>query len=890
MTNNLNYKIGASSLPFHPLVYKQIVSYLKVCLHSSAGVTASDELSKTVTKKLSQYAASLRSPALSVQTAATQTELTESDSMMTYYKLIRMALSQIAGSDVHVVVLKCLFELVNISGTLMSTVADQTGWLKQTFVESSHDETREAAAKLVGCVAGKLDNTRLLELVLETKKALNSKSFEAQHGAVVLLGRLLPSCVNSSTHQLSLDIYKETFMSLASVLNGEHPKLIAAACKAIGLVSLQCVLPLENGHEEIEAISDEASANKRPKVKLCTTKLDIVEILGSHLCQHAVLKVKEKAATALGLLPIGDKQFPHTKTALKKLFESAKSKQVDLQFVVADAIACASCRSASHILDVPELEQDMPNISKTDLSQDTMTWTLQEIASHYVNHSVSHLRQAACIWLLAIVRTAGEHPVVKGQLQRLQSMLVNYLTDRDEFTQEVASRALGLVYERGSSKDKEELVSQLVDTLMTGRKSSQPVSGDTRIFEERELGISPEGSGLSTYKELCSLASDLNQPDLIYKFMRLANHNAIWSSKKGAAFGFSTIAAQAKEQLAPYLPVLVPRLFRYRYDPNPGVQQAMNSIWTAVVPDSQAEVEKYFNAILEDVLTSLSSGTWRIRQSCCLALSDLLQGRQIPDDCIEQLPRMWEVVLRARDDIKETVRKAADVACKTMSKLSIKLCDMSYGKSGQRAVAVLLPCLLDKLVTSRVSEIRAISLVTLLEISKNAGPQLKPHIPAMVVVLLETLSSLEPQVLNYVSLHVGSDSEGQDKLDSIRVSASKSSPMMETVNLCMRHVDQDVLPELCAKLSDLTRSAIGIATKVGCCQVIVSLCHQCTRDLTPHAGKLLSSLLSCFNDRSPGVRKAAATAVGHLVKYAKDSSVEKLISRVKTWYLEKDGR
>jgi proteasome component ECM29 len=39
------------------------------------------------------------------------------------------------------------------------------------------------------------------------------------------------------------------------------------------------------------------------------------------------------------------------------------------------------------------------------------------------------------------------------------------------------------------------------------------------------------------------------------------------------------------------------------------------------------------------------------------------------------------------------------------------------------------------------------------------------------------------QVLNYVSLHVGSDSEGQDKLDSIRVSASKSSPMMETVNL-----------------------------------------------------------------------------------------------------------
>ena len=33
-----------------------------------------------------------------------------------------------------------------------------------------------------------------------------------------------------------------------------------------------------------------------------------------------------------------------------------------------------------------------------------------------------------------------------------------------------------------------------------------------------------------------------------------------------------------------------------------------------------------------------------------------------------------------------------------------------------------------------------------------------------------------------------------------------------------------------------------------------------------YTGKLLSALLSCFNDRSPGVRKAAATSVGHLVK------------------------
>lgn len=47
---------------------------------------------------------------------------------------------------------------------------------------------------------------------------------------------------------------------------------------------------------------------------------------------------------------------------------------------------------------------------------------------------------------------------------------------------------------------------------------------------------------MTTYKDLCNLVSELNQPDLIYKFMALSNHNALWNSRKGAAFGFASIA------------------------------------------------------------------------------------------------------------------------------------------------------------------------------------------------------------------------------------------------------------------------------------------------------------------------------------------------------------
>lgn len=64
----------------------------------------------------------------------------------------------------------------------------------------------------------------------------------------------------------------------------------------------------------------------------------------------------------------------------------------------------------------------------------------------------------------------------------------------------------------------------------------------------------------------------MGQPDLIYKFMDLANHQASLNSKRGAAFGFSKIAKQAEDALKPYLHSLIPRLVRYQYDPDKNVQ------------------------------------------------------------------------------------------------------------------------------------------------------------------------------------------------------------------------------------------------------------------------------------------------------------------------------
>ena len=63
------------------------------------------------------------------------------------------------------------------------------------------------------------------------------------------------------------------------------------------------------------------------------------------------------------------------------------------------------------------------------------------------------------------------------------------------------------------------------------------MTGETRVFEEGQLGEAPGGGSLSTYKELCALATEMGQPDLLFRFMDLANHAATLSSSRGAAFG-----------------------------------------------------------------------------------------------------------------------------------------------------------------------------------------------------------------------------------------------------------------------------------------------------------------------------------------------------------------
>ena len=80
-----------------------------------------------------------------------------------------------------------------------------------------------------------------------------------------------------------------------------------------------------------------------------------------------------------------------------------------------------------------------------------------------------------------------------------------------------------------------------------------------------------------------------------------------------------------------------------------------------------------------------------------------------------------------------------------------------------------------------------------MKITKSAGALLKPHLSILIPALLEATSELEGTEIGYLSSRLANDPGVQEKLDLARISAAKSSPMMECVNFVIQYIDAATL-------------------------------------------------------------------------------------------------
>ncbi|XP_066591555.1 proteasome adapter and scaffold protein ECM29 [Prorops nasuta] len=857
--NSKNAITGNKTLPYDVDTFVEIINYLRSSLAKSANASVGK---KQLWHPYEYF------PLIRRYLQALNKE--QNVLLMNYIEMILM-LSHVSADKIS---LSALFEVIGC------TFPDETynyknelPWLRSLIISSVVD-VRQLAAQIYALITANNPIDDFEKQIEYMKTLANDKTLEIQHGGLVALTQMIERkirFVQSSNQDLSdWKTYEDTVKIIVTFLNNTTPLTLSAAIEGIGIFGKTYCLP----------VPDETTD--------CISKKGIVDKLLSILNNAKIsTKIKQKAAISLGYLCIGE-NFIHCRYIVDKLISMAEdTKDIEIHLSIGDALVCCSQGSASpEHRDILMVLASEYNIDYSDESTATLLIILDKLLQiSKAPHPNS--RQASCVWLLTLLEHNVKRECMKLKLSAIHCTFIDFLSDDNDIIQDLAAKGLGLVYMNSSKEERDVLVSNILDQFMQGRKTVKQVTVDTKLFEEGELGNTPNRSKLSTYREICSLATELQRPDFVYYFMHLANQNVKWNSKKGAGFGFAAIANMASEELNKYLPYIIPKLYRYQFDPNPKIQQSMTSIWQAIIPSTHKAVEQYHKEILVDINENLTHHEWRVRISCCLALSDLLRQNALSElnTCA---PELFRKLFRVMDDTHKNTRTAATNTTKILSKVCVKHCDPVHGKSGEKVLEAILPVLLDVGVANVVDTVREVSLQTVSQLITTAGALLKPSLIILIPALLINVGDSENPSLSYTSTMYGGTTDVQNTIDNFRVAAAKEHFSTAALTKCIQYIDANILKELMPKIIELIKSSIGFGTKIVCSHFLTHLSTHLKRDLQPFAGKILTALVNGLADRNIVVRKNNAIAIGHVVGSAKESSCEKLFNTLKTWYMEKE--
>lgn len=602
-------------------------------------------------------------------------------------------------------------------------------------------------------------------------------------------------------------------------------------------------------------------------------------------------KGNEKAIIALGMLAasIPDAELPESPaswsegpvgTILTELFALHEIKRVEVQFTVGDAITIATARWDSDyvklMVDVEWRSRDFQSKARSSLLVSILDKLFQDCKA-----TKPALLKASGIWLFCIVQYCSSLHEVNSRLRQAQAAFMRLLSSRDELVQETASRGLNLVHERGDEQLKAALVNDLVSAF-TGSTTQLKVDEDTELFEPGALPTG-EGSSVSSYKDIVSLANEVGDQRLVYKFMALAVNAATWSTRSAfGRFGLTNILSDSEVD-----PKIFPKLYRYRFDPNTNVQRSMNEIWKALVKDPKTVMDTHFDAIMEELLKSILGREWRMREASCAAISDLLTG--IPFQRYEKFyGEIWTKAVKVLDDVKGSVREAAFRLCRSLSNTLVRqLEEGTHEASANAMMQKALPFLLsDKAAESSVQEVQVFAIITIIKTARHGGKHLKPFIPEMIPKLLGLLSTIEPQRINYYYQQVGEDS--REQIDKLRSKMVNDSPISEAIDNILRFVDEEVMAELAPRLEATIKTAIGMPTKIGCSRVLTTLFTRHTNEIKSVSTRFLELLGKQVLDKNDEVSQAYARAAAYIMRVVSDSAKQRFSERMLKLYLESE--
>eukprot|EP00762_Andalucia_godoyi_P002669 ANDGO_03376.mRNA.1 Proteasome-associated protein ECM29 homolog len=582
----------------------------------------------------------------------------------------------------------------------------------------------------------------------------------------------------------------------------------------------------------------------RSSALLCNSKRDDIPILSRSLCVAA-------GGPACSLYDVDLTYVPHN-----------RSDSDNLSFDVSDTV----------------------DIKRGVLSAETpcMPLFVEMISEQFSQDPRPFMRMNAAVLLSDLLEFCASCPSVASNLLRFQRIFLS-LTDRnaksdtDDTVGDTCSYGLSLVYRNGDTVVRKKLVDDLMERLTGSNRaaSSLVVEEDSQIIPGQMLGKDPgTGKNLSTYRDLCAAASDIGRPDLIYQFLALTSHHKKFKSTESAASTvlmlFSFGDADVRKEFLP----LLPRIFRYRFDPNPKISEIMSAIWTALVEDENVFWSSKANvtAVSADLLSNAKSTIWRVREAVMGGVEDIV--RCVVDfDCMSPfIQDMFSFSLILMDDIKESVRKAATKAAMSVSSAIVRYC-----ANFPSAPSVCIPFLIDNMKF----DLAKATLDKVVVQSSTKNPQLlRPFAVPIVTLMLESLSVEENSKLNYAQFHAESMlNVSKEEMENMRLEMSRHSQPQRIIDSLYPLLDDAAVSELCVKICDIVRAGVGLVSRVAASRLtsqFVKFFPGAVRESGP--AKLVRAFTGALSvDSSKTAQRYYIMSIVSLLKVSSSKTVEKTV-------------
>ncbi|CAK9438937.1 uncharacterized protein LODBEIA_P31610 [Lodderomyces beijingensis] len=637
--------------------------------------------------------------------------------------------------------------------------------------------------------------------------------------------------------------------------------------------------PQTNGHGFVS----EVRSKIQPKLK----RFDEKSVL---LLGHFSLTKKQPRADVL----ITDAEEKEEEEDEKEIFNYHNSKDVETIFAAGEALALVGGGWNSKLVILEQDARFVETRATSGNSEGRLQSILDAVLTACKNTKPS-LRRAGCIWLLQLVQNCGHlFPVNDEMAFEIQQRFMSFLADKDDLVQDAASRGLGLLYEQGGAELKEGLVKSLLKSFTqsdTSAYTAGSVQNDTQLFEADVMRTN-DGS-ISTYKDVLNLAQEAGDPSLVYKFMSVAKSSALWSSRRGIAYGLESILAQSSldqllSQNENFSKRLLPKLYRYRFDPYTSVSQSMEMLWKSLVKDSSKVIDNNFKEFLSELLKGMENKEWRTRQASTTAMNDLLQVvdfQKYEDD----LNEIWGSSFRVMDDIKGSVRNEGSKLTKSLASSLIKRVEKSkqIDEKATNLLGGLIEFLLGrKGLGSDSNDVKEFSITTILKLCKTKSKVLKPYIPVLVENFILQFSSMEPEIVNYLALNASKYNIDNNELDANRLKQVGHSSLMDAIDYLLSQLDSSLMPKFLSRLHYAIKYSVGLPSKVSGSKVLISLVVNHKEIVEVHADALLDMASNQLKDRNETVVVCYAAAAGYICRLASFGSVERYSHKISKLYFE----